>query len=255
MSKTFTQFRDLVYILTRKEIKTRYKNSVLGYVWSLANPLAYATIFYFAFGIIFRFQVENYALFLICGLFSWQWLNNSMVSSTYVFLNNVNLIKKAIFPRYILSVANCLQDGFHFIMSIPVIIFFMLIFDVAIDPILLIGVPLLVLVQFVMVFGMSLLIGSLNIFFRDVEYMVQIGMQMLFYLTPILYPLSKIPDEYVGYMLLNPFTPIVLSWREIFLNGVINVDYLLLAILYSVAAFTIGVFTYNRLSWKFAEAI
>ena len=91
----YKQVRDLIYILTAKEIKTRYKNSVFGYVWSLANPLAYALIFYFAFGIIFRFKVENYALFLICGLFPWQWLNNSITSSTRIFLQNANLIKKS----------------------------------------------------------------------------------------------------------------------------------------------------------------
>lgn len=251
----YKQVHDLIYILTAKEIKTRYKNSVFGYVWSLANPLAYALIFYFAFGIIFRFKVENYALFLICGLFPWQWLNNSITSSTRIFLQNANLIKKSIFPRYILQLANCLQDGFHFLMTIPVIIVFLLVFDVGLSPVFIIGIPLLMFIQFIMVFGASLVMGTLNVFFRDIDYMTQILFQMLFYLTPILYPLSKVPDEYAAFILLNPFAPIVLAWKDLYLKGVLNEQYILLSIMYSILSFVVGVFVYRKLSWKFAEAM
>lgn len=251
----YTQIRDLVYILTAKEIKTRYKNNVLGYFWSLMNPLAYALIFYFAFSIIFRFDMENYALFLICGLFPWQWLSNSAVTSANVFLQNSNLIKKAIFPRYIVVVASCLQEGFHFLMTIPIIILFMLVFEVEVNPMLLLVVPVLLVIQFMLVIGLSLIIGTLNVFFRDINYIVQVLFQMLFYLTPILYPLSKIPDEYLGYMMLNPLLPIISCWRDIFLNGTIDLNYLLLAFIYSLVFLVIGLFAYNRLSWKFAEAM
>lgn len=251
----YEQVRDLVYILTLKEIKTRYKNSFFGYVWSLANPLAYALIFYFAFGIIFRFKVENYALFLICGLFPWQWLNNSITGSSRIFLQNANLIKKSIFPRYILQIANCLQDGFHFLMTIPVIFIFLLAFDVGLNPIFVIGVPLLVLIQFTMVVGASLVIGTLNVFFRDIDYMMQILFQMLFYLTPILYPLSKVPEEYAGFILLNPFAPIVLAWKDLYLEGFLNEQYILLSLMYSALFLLVGVIVYRKLSWRFAEAM
>ena len=251
----FKQVRDLVYILTLKEIKTRYKNSVFGYVWSLANPLAYALIFYFAFGIIFRFKVENYALFLISGLFPWQWANNSITSSARIFLQNANLIKKSVFPRYILQIANCLQDGFHFLMTIPVVIVFLLVFKVEVSPVLLIGVPLLVCIQFAMIVGASLVVGTVNVFFRDVDYMMQIMFQMLFYLTPILYPLSKVPEEYSGFILLNPFAPIILAWKDLYLEGVLNSQYISLSILYSAISLSIGIAVYRKLSWKFAEAM
>ena len=168
----YQQILDLIYILTLKEIKTKYKNNVLGYFWSLANPLAYATIFYFVFSIALRFNIENYALFLICALFPWQWISNSSVSSANVYLNNSSLIKKAVFPRYIIPVASCLQEGFHFLMTIPVILVFMLIYGVHIDKMLIIGVPLLMVIQYMMVLGLSLMIGTANVFFRDMAYIV-----------------------------------------------------------------------------------
>ena len=249
------QIRDLIYILTVKDIKTRYKNNVFGYLWSLANPLAYAIIFYFAFGIIFRFKMENYALFLICGLFPWQWLSNSSVTSANVFIVNANLIKKAVFPRYIVPIASCLQEGFHFLMTIPVLLVFMIVFEVDIKSTLLLGIPLLLVIQFMMVVGLSLIIGTLNVFFRDINYIVQVLFQMLFYLTPILYPLSKIPEEYVGYMLLNPFLPIISCWRSLFMEGSLDSDYVLLALFYSTALLVLGIIIYRKLSWKFAEAM
>ena len=251
----YTQIRDLIYILTAKEIKTRYKNNVLGYFWSLMNPLAYALIFYFAFGVIFRFKMENYALFLICGLFPWQWMNNSSVTSANVFLSNASLIKKAIFPRYIVAIASCLQEGFHFLMTIPVIIIFMIVFDVDVKPMLLLGIPLLIVIQFVMVVGLSLIIGTLNVFFRDINYIVQVLFQMLFYLTPILYPLSKIPEQYVGYMFLNPFHPIISCWRDLFMEGFLNMELVIFATAYALVFLILGIFIYKRLSWKFAEAM
>ena len=249
------QIRDLIYILTVKDIKTGYKNNVFGYLWSLANPLAYAIIFYFAFGIIFRFKMENYALFLICGLFPWQWLSNSSVTSANVFIVNANLIKKAVFPRYIVPIASCLQEGFHFLMTIPVLLVFMIVFEVDIKSTLLLGIPLLLVIQFMMVVGLSLIIGTLNVFFRDINYIVQVLFQMLFYLTPILYPLSKIPEEYVGYMLLNPFLPIISCWRSLFMEGSLDSDYVLLALFYSTALLVLGIIIYRKLSWKFAEAM
>lgn len=251
----YVQIFDLIYILTLKDVKTRYKNNVFGYLWSLANPLAYAVIFYFAFGIIFRFKMENYALFLICGLFPWQWLSNSSITSANVFLGNANLIKKAIFPRFIVVIASCLQEGFHFIMTIPVLLIFMIVFQVDISWMLLLGIPILLVIQFMMVIGLSLIIGTLNVFFRDINYIVQVSFQMLFYLTPILYPISKIPEEYVGYMLLNPFMPLISCWRSLFMEGTLDVGYVLLALLYSVTLLVIGIFIYKKLSWKFAEAM
>src|ERR1700736_131863 len=118
----FAQYFDLILTLAQKEIKVRYKNNVLGYLWSLANPLASALVFYFAIQVVFKSSVPNYPLFLIIGLFTWQWFNNYLVGACGVFLANGSLIKKSVFPRSVLPIALNLQDAFHFMMSIPVTI-------------------------------------------------------------------------------------------------------------------------------------
>lgn len=155
---------DLVLVLAQKEIKTRYKNNVLGYVWSLANPLAYTGIFYFAFQVVFKIDIPNYVLFLICGLFPWQWISNSVVGSSMIFFQNSSLIKKASFPRFVLPLAIGLQDGFHFLMTLPVIFLFMIIGGVMPTWEFVIGLPLMTILQFFIIYGLGLAIGSINLF-------------------------------------------------------------------------------------------
>lgn len=249
------RYFDLIFILSKKEIKTRYKNSALGYVWSLANPLAFATIYYFAFQVIMRIDVPNYALFLICGLFPWQWMTNSISICTSSFISNVNLIKKAVFPRLILPLAVVIQDGFHFLMTIPVILFFMFMYGADVPFHAIWGVPFLIMITAPLIYGIGLIAGSLNVFFRDVQHIVAIVVQAAFYMTPILYPMSKIPEEYQTLALLNPFTPIILCWKELLLNNSFNVTYLSIACFYSVLFLTLGAIIYRRMSWKFAEAL
>jgi len=121
MKQSVRYLLDLIIVLTQKELKVRYKNNVLGYLWSVANPLAFAFVFYIAFKTIMKIQMENFALFLIAGLFPWQWFANSISSTPTIFLSNASIIKKVNFPKNIIPLTIVLQDMIHFILSIPVI--------------------------------------------------------------------------------------------------------------------------------------
>lgn len=251
----FRYFNDLVFVLTKKDIKSRYKTSVLGYLWSIINPLAFAAIFYVIFQVVMRFDMQNYALFLVTGLFTWQWINNSAIAGTMVFIQNASLIKKIIFPRSILPLSIVLQDAFHFLMSVPVIIVLLLIFDKTPSWNWFIGIPVLLVIQCTLTYGLSLLLASINLFFRDVEKITGLLFTALFYMTPILFPISKIPEDYRIYILLNPFTPIVIAWRELFIDGVIFSKYTLYSFGYAILFLIVGVVVYRKLRWKFAEVL
>lgn len=253
--KDFGYYKDLLLVMTKKEIKIRYKNSYFGYLWSLLNPLAFAFIFYFVFGMIMRVKMENYSLFLVTGLFPWQWISNSLNASTTLYMANASIIKKINFPRNILPLANTLQDMFHFLCAIPVIIIFMFIFGETPSWAWIYGVPLMLLIQLVMVFGLSLLLSSLNVFFRDLQQITAIVLMFLFYPTPILYPVSMIPDEYKHLIDYNIFTPIIISWRNILLEGSFNRHYLFLSIIYAVGSLLLGFLSYQKLRYRFAEVI
>ncbi len=148
--------KDLILVLTQKEIRLRYENSWLGYVWSVANPLAFAVIYCVAFRTFMRVDIPQYSPFLIAGLLPWQWLSNSIGSAPVIFLGNTTLLKKVRFPRNALVAPTVLNDGFHFVMSMPVIVGFMFWYGYAPSWFWLIGIPLLTVAQLLTAYGVAL---------------------------------------------------------------------------------------------------
>lgn len=246
---------DLITVLTQKEIKIRYKSTWLGYLWSVANPLAFALLYFVAFRVFMRVEIPDYPLFLVAGLFPWQWLANSITLSPIIFLQNAPLLKKMRFPRNILVATTVMNDAFHFILSIPVICVFLLFYGFIPSWRWLIGIPVLVLAQFMFVYGLSLAIASLNLFFRDLERLTVLLVTFLFFLTPIVYSTSMIPAEYQRLLYFNPVVPLFVSWRELFLSGRLYWGLIAAAYAYAVLALGLGVLVYRKLCWKFAEVV
>lgn len=253
--RNLSNYRDLIIVLTQKELKVRYKNNILGYLWSIANPLAFAFVFFIAFKVIMRIPMEDYALFLIAGLFPWQWFANSVTESPAVFLGNASIIKKVNFPRNIIPLAIVLQDMIHFILSIPVIVLFLLLYNKTPPVSWTYGIPFLLCIQLLTTYGVSLIISSINLFFRDIKHLTVILITFLFYLTPIIYPETMVPDRYEHLIKLNPLAPLMISWRNLFLNGNLELSYLMVCLIYSIIIFISGYIIYRRLSWRFAEVL
>lgn len=255
LAHTLRHFIDLVLVLTHKDLKVRYKSSVLGYLWSVAHPLALALVFVLAFKVIMRVQMENYALFLIVGLFPWQWFSNSAIIPTTAFLSNASIIKKVNFPRNIIPLSLVLNDMIHFLLSIPVIMFFMFVYHQKPGWIWLWGIPLLLIIQFCMAYGVALAGATINLFFRDLERLMGIIFMLLFYFTPVLYSENMIPDQYRQLILLNPLSHLMISWRNLFLHNQLDAGALIISALYGIVSLLVGSLIYRRLSWKFAEVL
>jgi lipopolysaccharide transport system permease protein len=247
---------DLITVLTQKEMKVRYRSTFFGYMWSIAHPLAFAFVFFMAFKVVMRIQMEGYAVFLISGLFPWQWLSNSVNASPMIFLDNAALIKKVKLPRNILPLATVLQDMIHFLLSIPVIVLFLFIYHKSLSFSWLYGIPLLLIIQLLMTYGLALMIASINLFVRDLERLAVIGTSLLFYFTPIIYPETMIPARYKTLVLFaNPLSSLMISWRNLFLNGTLEFSLVIASSAYSLFVLMVGYMVYTRLSWKFAEVL
>jgi len=260
--------RDLIAVLLAKEFKVRYKNTFLGYAWSLVHPLLFAGVFVLVFSKLMR-DVGNirvpYAIFLITALFPWQWFTNSVNASNFFFLGNASLIKKVKFPRVTLVFTAVLSDLIHFMISIPVIAAFMVYYHVwpktGLDPVNLPSVhwlwqlPILVLVQFMLTHGMATIVATANLFFRDLERLTSILMLLWFYLTPVIYPTTLWGEENQWALYVNPMASLIESWRAVFLYG--EMPWLLLgtAAAFAVAVFLAGVLLYRKLEWRFAEIV
>ena len=248
-------YRDLVLVLTQKEIKARYKSNVLGYLWSIGNPLAFAFVYYVVFKIFARVKIEDYSIFLICGLFPWQWFANSVSAAPSTFLGNASIIKKTNFPRNIVPLAVVLQDGFHFVLSLPVIVLFLFLFHKIPHLSWIYGVPVLLAVHGLMTYGAVLLIATLNLFFRDMERLTIIMVTFAFYFTPVLYSPDLIPEHYRRFVMLNPMAPLMINWRKLLLYGDIEPRLLAISLGYAVLSFAIGYMVYRKLSWRFPEVL
>jgi len=260
-------YRDLTVVLLSKEFKTRYKSTFLGYAWSLLNPLMFAAVFFLIFSIIVRIKTDvPYPLFLITGLFPWQWFTNSVNASNLFFLGNSTLIKKVRFPREFLVFSGVLSDMIHFVISIPVIVLFMLYYHyfpaegfAATDfPSLhwLWQVPLLVAVQFLITQGLALFVATVNLFFRDLERLTTLLTLLWFYLTPVIYPPELAAEKGYGWMLYaNPMASLIVCWRSAFLEGTLRGDLLAVAAGFAVVIFLAGYQLYRSLEWRFAEIV
>jgi len=228
---------------------------VLGYMWSVMNPIAFALVYFIAFKIIMRIQMENYSIFLLSGLFAWQWFANSANVAPTTYISNASIIKKVNFPRNVLVIANILQDGIHFLLAVPVFLLFMFIFGLMPSWHWLYGIPVLFAIQGLMLYGFCLALASVNLFVRDIERLVSIATTLLFYFTPILYPMSMVPEKFRPLLNLNPVGPLMVGWRELLLNGRFDLASALISLGYGIAAYFIGNAIYRKLSWKFAEAL
>ncbi len=249
-------YRDLVITLTIKEIKVRYKRTFLGYAWSLLNPIVYAVTYWIAFKAILNVKIEGYFVFLLCGLFPWQWLSSSLMSSPGGFVTNASLIKKINFPRYLIVLSTIITEGLHYLLCIPVLTVIMLMMGRG-GPhwSWLIGIPALLVLQATISFGIALAIASCNVFFRDIERLLSLVMTVLFYLTPVIYEPKMVPEYLRPIMAANPFAPLIVAWRRLFIDGQVDWSTLGTAAIAAAISMVVGAFAFHQTQWKFAEAL
>ena len=256
VSPKWKHYVDLVLALTIKEIKVRYKRTVLGYGWSLLNPIVFAVTYWIAFKAILNVKIEGYFIFLLAGLFPWQWINNAIQLAPRAFLTNAPLVKKIAFPRYLIVASSVLTEGLHFLLCLPVLaVLALLMGRGTVSPAWLWGAPILFVVQGLMIYGISLAVASCNVFFRDMERLIGLGMTVLFFVTPVIFERQMVPPLFQPLLALNPFTSLIVAWRALLLDGVMDWRALGIATLIAMVAVAVGQFVFDRLQWKFAEAL
>ena len=214
---------ELLYLLVRKDLKVRYKSSVLGYLWALANPFAFALVYWVAFKYIMRVQMENYSLFLITGIFPWFWLAIGVTQATRSYHVNASLVKKVRIPRAILPLSSVAQEMVHFLFALPVIIAF-LVFAGGFDlrAAWLWQLPLMLLVQLAFVYPVAMVFAIGNVYVHDIEHLAGLAFAMLFFLTPMVYPVSMVPEGLRAWFEWNPLHALMDSWRSVFLTGTLD---------------------------------
>jgi len=250
------KFRALVAALIGRHLNTRYRGSLLGFVWSFLNPLCLIAVYSLVFKYYIRFDsVENYTLFMFAGLLPWIWFSSGLLEATASISSGGSLITKAMFPAHILPVVSVLTNLCNFLFALPLLLGFMLITGV-LPGSSMIALPVVIAVETLFLLGLSLTLSALNVHFRDVQHILGNVITLWFFLCPILYPIDNIPERFRFTMLLNPVAVFTQMYQQIFLENVFpDTTKLIIGFLVSLLMFFIGCRVFNRYRDEFAELI
>ena len=255
------RYRGLIQSLVARELKARYRGSVLGFFWSFINPLLLLLIYSFVFSIVLPGtrpnELEPYALFMFCGILPWTWFSSSLSEAANVLIGGGNLIKKVLFPAEILPIVTVLSNMVHFFLGLPILAAFLIYYQKPLQLSEIVWFPAVVLVQLVLTLGLSLILSALTVHFRDIKDILSNVLTFWFFATPIIYPMWMAPSMGRSLLNLNPFTHLAVSYQEIlFYEGPFGHWKWLLALgVVSVLLFLFGYFVFDRLRDSFAEEV
>lgn len=210
--------RELVHTLVAKELKSRYRGSVLGVMWTFLNPLALLLVYAVVFSVYMRIQVENYAVFVFAGLLPWIWFSSSLGDGVNAITGSGSLITKSMFPAEILPMVKTLANMMNYIFSLPLLFIFLLIYGIPLTPHVL-WLPLIALAQFLFTTGIVYYLSAVNVRFRDTQHILMNFLTLWFFLCPIIYPISQIPEKWKFTFYLNPMALLAIEYQEILING------------------------------------
>lgn len=261
--KELYRYRELLLNLVIRDLKVRYKNSVLGFFWSLLNPLiqvlVITIVFHYVLGL--RARVRDYSAYVITALMPWAFFQMSLLDSSQSVLLHFAVLKKVYMPREVLPMSTVLANFVHFLLSLVVLFAYAVVRGIHFTPMILF-LPVVVFLQLLLNLGLAFFVSALNVYYEDVKYIVAVLTNVLFYLTPVLYPSGFIGDEYFGIYRLNPVAHLIIMYQKCFLAGARQLDprpldlwYVLLTAVTCVGVALAGYAFYNSKKWEFAERL
>lgn len=253
--KKILNYKSLIWMMTTREIKSRYRGTVLGFLWSFINPVLLMIVYILIFSVYIRLKVENYTIFLFCGLLPWIWFSSVFNASTRYINDNASIIKKVYIPLEIFPVVLNLSHFIHYVLALTVLFFFMLLFGMKITFTVLL-LPVIFLFSFIFSLGLVLFISALSVRYKDFQHVVPNLLTLWFFLTPIIYPLNQIPEKLRFLVYLNPLAVIMISYQKVLYYFQIPTFFeLILLIIFSILSFILGDTVYSNLKETFVEEI
>jgi lipopolysaccharide transport system permease protein len=261
------QYRELVKNLVIRDLKVRYRNSVLGILWSLLNPLLMTLVFTVVFTLMLPADrnIPAYPVFFMCGFLPWSFFASSITGATGSIVNNAPLIKKVYFPREILPLSLVLSNLANFLLSLVVLFAIIFVFRVGLTPAVLM-LPLVILAEVMFILGLAFILATANVFFRDTQHILEVVILAWFFLTPVFYPITVLPNNAhilgitVNIQLwvrrLNPMASLIASYRDVLYWGrPTGLDFFLRTLATCLVVLVIGYLVLCHFSSVFGEEV
>ncbi|MEM7030237.1 MAG: ABC transporter permease [Chloroflexota bacterium] len=258
-------YRDLLWNLVLRDLKLRYKNSALGILWSLLNPLLMMIVFTAVFTVMRGTSIDDFPAFVLVGLLPWQFFNDSISGSTTSIVGNSHLINKVYFPREILVISGVLSNLVNFLIALTLLVPILLWFNIGFTEWALL-LPFMIIIQIIFTLGVSFIVATTNVYYRDVGMIVAVALLAGFFLTPIFYPLEELPRSYMLFGIdwdiwtimyyLNPMASIIENYRRIlYYAQPHDILFILRTLLTAVFFLIAGLAIFYRYNDKFGEIV
>jgi lipopolysaccharide transport system permease protein len=210
--------RDVLRVLVARDFKLRYKRSILGVAWSLLVPLAQLAVLYVVFKQIVPLNIPHYTTFLFTGILPWTWFQSSLLASSLTIVENRDLVKQVGFPVAMLPSISVISQLIHFLLALPILAVFLVHDGYRFGPALA-ALPLVILIEFVLILSLAHIVATLQVRFRDTQYLLGLFLFLFFYLTPVFWDDTSIPEPFRSIMHLNPLALLLNAYRGILMRG------------------------------------
>ena len=254
--KEIFSYREMINAFIRRDLRGRYKGSVLGFLWTFINPLLQLCVYSIVFSVILRVDRPKYYLFLFVALIPWIFFSSSVQGGSTCIIAYKDMVKKIYFPREVLPIATVTTNFVNMLFCFIVIFGVVLFSRTPLNPLALLCLIPVFLVEYILALGMAFLAAAVTVYLRDMEHILSIVLMAWQYLTPVLYDYEMVPEQFRMIFSLNPMTPIITAFRDIlYYSRVPNLATLLSALAMGLAVLVIGWFTFTKLKRRFAEEL
>jgi lipopolysaccharide transport system permease protein len=253
--RRFIYQRDLLRELVARDMKMQYKHSLLGFAWSLLNPLLHLLVFYFIFRVVLTINMQRFTSHVLIGLLVWNWFQNSLTQAATAITGNRELVRRPGFNMTILPVISVITNLINFLFSLPVLAVVLLL-DKTTPNLSLAVLPGLIVLEFILILGLSYIVAGANVLFRDTQHLLSVLLRLCFFLTPIFYDASALPARWQRIYTLNPMVGLVQAFRAILMgNGPLQWPSLLLPLALALFFLALGYVIFVRVNYRFVEEL
>lgn len=250
------EYREMIHSMVRKELRGRYKSSVLGFLWTFINPLCQIIIYTMVFSVIFRMDIEKYYLFLTVVMIPWVFFSSSMTGGALSVVNSKDLLTKIYFPREVLPISFVTSCFVNMLLSFIVVFAVLLISGWGFAFNALLFLPIVMIIEYILCLGLTMIISACTVYFRDLEHIMGVLMMAWIYLTPVMYDISYVPEKLMPFFRLNPMTSVALAYRAIlYYKSEPDLSTMLSALIVGLFSLGIGSIIFSRLQKNFVEEL
>lgn len=252
--KELYNYRQMIFSLVKRDLRGRYKGSVFGFLWTFLNPLLQLVVYTFVFSFLLKSDIENYYLFLFVALIPWLFFSTAITGGAGCVLHQSGMVTKIYFPREVLPISHVTSAFINMLYSFIVVFLVIFLSGTPINPVALLYLPIIMLVEYFLALGITLIASAVTVYFRDMEFILGIFMMAWQYLTPVMYSVDIVPQELRNLFMLNPMTPITIAYRDIlYYAKAPDLSTLLMAAGMGLLFMLVGFWIFGRLKKRFAE--